>query len=208
MWFGSATSSIMEKQFALCQNCLFYLLAHFVFSILPRCWIVVQLLCRVINTPAFMVNLWWWFFFSCSVFYCHTAFSHYSLLSAVAAQDQATAADRRRVGSINRNWTNYKADVLLYGSVRKVSGECLWYFHYLSLCACVFCFLKSAFRQPRLSESLASSSPTAMVFQILRNYFFLGTEHINLFSKLSPAEDYHMWTEVNCMIACRSQLSD
>lgn len=42
--------------------------------------------------------------------------------SAVASQDQAIVADRRRVGSINRNWTNYKADVPLYDGGRALSG--------------------------------------------------------------------------------------
>lgn len=44
----------------------------------------------------------------------HTALSLSLFLSAVASQDQAITADRRRVGSINRNWTNYEADVPMY----------------------------------------------------------------------------------------------
>lgn len=39
------------------------------------------------------------------------------------SRDQAILADRRRVGSINRNWTNYKADVPLYDGGRELSGK-------------------------------------------------------------------------------------
>ncbi len=53
-----------------------------------------------------------------------SALSHSSLslfLSAVASQDLAIVADRRRVRSINRYWTNYKADVPLYDGGRTLT---------------------------------------------------------------------------------------
>lgn len=63
---------------------------------------------------------------------------------------------------INRNGTNYKADVLLYDGGRTVSRECRWYFHYLLVF--LFCCLKFNFRLPRLSDSLTLSSLIAMFF--------------------------------------------
>lgn len=118
----------------------------------------------------------------------------------MASQDQAVAADRRRVGSINRNWTNYKADVLLYGGGRTVSGECRWYFHYLSLCAQVLCCLKAVFRRPRLSESLA---PLPHHHWFLN--FFVTTFLVNHgeYSFLFPVISCRRLSHVN-----RSQLHD
>lgn len=50
----------------------------------------------------------------------------------MASQDQAINADRRRVGSINRNWTNYKADVPLYAGGNALGWGVSVVLHYLS----------------------------------------------------------------------------
>lgn len=78
-------------------------------------WITVVLHSLDMNTLAIIVNLWLCF----SLLLCLPLLLH-SSLSAVASQDWA---DRRRVGSINRNWTNYKADVPLYDGGRTQLGD-------------------------------------------------------------------------------------
>lgn len=88
------------------------------------------------------------------------------LLSAVASQDRATVADRRRVGSINRNWTNYEADVPLYGGGRTLSGENVCGILSIALTALVLCCSKAAFRPSHflpfwLSRFLISVLPTS-----------------------------------------------
>lgn len=140
-------------------------------------WIYAEIDSVSTNTLAITVNLWWCFFFSSrSVSSCYgTAFSTSSvslslflslLLSAVASQDRATVADRRRVGSINRNWTNYEADVPLYGGGRTLSGENVCGILSIALTALVLCCSKAAFRPSHflpfwLSRFLISVLPTS-----------------------------------------------
>lgn len=111
-------------------------------------WINVVLHSVSMSTLTIMVNLWWCFSLpvlspSSTEQLPHTAPSHSSLslfLSAVASQDRAIVADRRRVGSINRNWTNYKADVPLYDGGRTLSVGSICGTFTISLSSCSLLF--------------------------------------------------------------------
>lgn len=192
--FGDAEAFIMEKNTKLHkEKVLFskvpsnYFLIHFYILYLDcgtKNWINLVLRSVSMNTLTVMVNLWWCF----SLPFFLPLLPHSSLclspwfFSAVASQDQAIVADRRRVGSINRNWTNYKADVPLYDGGRTLSGGggvgwrvgsggCLWYFLYLSKLLFSVFFFSSPSPSLSLTVSflwlcLAFSSPLSSRFLI------------------------------------------
>lgn len=128
------------------------------------------------NTLTIMVNLWLCF----SLRFCLPLLPHTSLclvLSAVASQDWA---DRRRVGSINRNWTNYKADVSplwWWENTAGWQGVCGSFTTSLSSCSLLFYSLSPCLPLTLVSMTVWVSSSSFLPFtamfliRYLLNYF-------------------------------------
>lgn len=153
----TSTANCMSKSlcFQKCPRIIFWVAFYFVFLYSTEwSWITIVLHTVGMNTLTIMVNLWLCF----SLPFCLPLLPHSShslALPAVASQDQAFIADRRRVGSINRNWTNYKADVPLYDDGRTLSGGGVSVVLSLSLRALVLCGFILYFLSPCLSSSLS-----------------------------------------------------
>lgn len=132
--FGNDDAFIMEKRtklqkstfcFQKCPRNIFWFVSFYISYFCAAALGAAGFQSVSMNTLTIMVNLWR----CCSLPFCLLPLAHSSLthsshslfLSAVASQDRAIVADRRRVGSINRYRTNYKADVPLYDG-----GRTLW----------------------------------------------------------------------------------
>lgn len=110
-----------------------------------------------------MVNLWWCFplLFSLPLLQ-HSSLTQLPLplsFSRGSSQDQAIVADRRRVGSINRNWTNYKADV-----PQNDGGRTLFCVVLLWVCLWLSCFSDSVWLSPSLLHHGFSSNMFITIF--------------------------------------------
>lgn len=159
-----------------------------------------------------MVNLWWCF----SLLFCHpyehTALSQgFLVFSAVASQDRAIVADRRRVGSINRNWTNYKADVPLYDGGRTLLGGGLSVVLSLSFQALVFVseFVFDCLVSLTLSGFLLPPLITMFLIEHFLHYYFF---HQAIFLHLAAIyirkwSHAHMYMQAHVYVSCTCILS-
>lgn len=100
----------------------------------------------------------------------------HTALSLFLSQDRAIVADRRRVGTINRYWTNYKADVPLYDGGRTLSrrrGSVVLSLSLWALVLCCFTLHLWVSLWLSLLWLLLPSFITFLIIHLLHYYFFL-----------------------------------